>query len=813
MKKFSIILTSLAFMIASTAINAQTIRYVRTTGTTPWTDAVNATSWATACSDLQAVINISNAGDEIWVAAGTYKPLHSAQNWTPESPTGVTVIMLDSQVAFVLKEAVKIYGGFPDTGLPIFADRNWTTNTTILSGYFDASPNPSYNACHVVMSVGTSTVPITSATILDGFTITEGRAISGINTMINAYSADGGSGAGIYNYYSSPTLTNLIITDNATHISSGVGYGGGIYNVQSSPILSNVIISNNTAKQGGGIFNAYSSSPTLTNVKIIGNKAMDSGGGIACMQSSATITNAIISGNSAGQSGGGINSPYAATYTLTNVTICGNGAWNANEGGMVCGTSTSLTNCIIWNNGYLSNPTSSATFSHCLVEGINPAGTGNLDGTAPSFNPLFIDQQAPATSSNTTLLGDYRLQIASPLLNIGANAAYLSARGIADFTNETDVAGNPRLYGTYIDLGAYEYFPTYTISLDPNGGVVNPTSVTQFEGYAGGILPIPTRAGYIFVEWNDAQDGSGTSYLSTTIYNDITFYAQWTAIEYEITYILNGGTNNPANPTSYTIESATITLLNPIKLGYTFNDWTEGNTISTGSTGDKTFTAQWIGNTYEISFDAQGGSEVENKSVTFGDEIGELENSTRTSYVFGGWFTEANGTGTEYTATTIYSVTDNITLYAKWTAIEYEITYILNGGTNNPANPTSYTIESATITLLNPTKTDYNFTGWTEGNTIPTGSTGDKTFTAQWTALIGIDVIENSKFSIYPNPASDIITISGISVTEPVEVTITDLLGRIMYRLPFTVNINISNLTKGIYLIQIGDKTTKFIKE
>lgn len=77
------------------------------------------------------------------------------------------------------------------------------------------------------------------------------------------------------------------------------------------------------------------------------------------------------------------------------------------------------------------------------------------------------------------------------------------------------------------------------------------------------------------------------------------------------------------------------------------------------------------------------------------------------------------------------SIPTNV-LKATWKATDYKITYNLDGGTNNTNNPSTYTIEDA-VTLKNPTKKGYTFTGWKEGNSIKKGSTGDKTFTAQWT--------------------------------------------------------------------------------
>ena len=82
---------------------------------------------------------------------------------------------------------------------------------------------------------------------------------------------------------------------------------------------------------------------------------------------------------------------------------------------------------------------------------------------------------------------------------------------------------------------------------------------------------------------------------------------------------------------------------------------------------------------------------------------------------------------------------DTVTLYAQWEVITYAISYDLDGGTVDGENPTAYTAES-TITLLNPTKEGYDFTGWTgTGLDKPTmtvviakGSTGDRAYKATW---------------------------------------------------------------------------------
>ena len=100
-----------------------------------------------------------------------------------------------------------------------------------------------------------------------------------------------------------------------------------------------------------------------------------------------------------------------------------------------------------------------------------------------------------------------------------------------------------------------------------------------------------------------------------------------------------------------------------------------------------------------------------------------------------------DGSGTSYAPNHEFEFTANTTLYAQWTPIQYTITYNLNGGTNNPANPATYTVEDE-VTLVAPTREGYIFTGWTGTGitgddpvlevTIEQGSTGDRTYTARW---------------------------------------------------------------------------------
>ena len=116
-----------------------------------------------------------------------------------------------------------------------------------------------------------------------------------------------------------------------------------------------------------------------------------------------------------------------------------------------------------------------------------------------------------------------------------------------------------------------------------------------------------------------------------------------------------------------------------------------------------------------------------------------MKNPTRTGYSFGGWYSDSKYQ-TRVTQIAQGSV-GNKTLYAKWTPTKYNIRYVLNGG-KAKGNPTSYTITSKSITLKNPTRKGYTFSGWysdskyrTKVTKISNGSTGKKTLYAKWTKV------------------------------------------------------------------------------
>ncbi|HPY88871.1 MAG TPA: InlB B-repeat-containing protein, partial [Spirochaetota bacterium] len=142
---------------------------------------------------------------------------------------------------------------------------------------------------------------------------------------------------------------------------------------------------------------------------------------------------------------------------------------------------------------------------------------------------------------------------------------------------------------------------------------------------------------------------------------------------------------------------------------------------------------------YTVTFESNGGSAVANQSIVSGNKIVKPANPTTAiaGYTFGGWHIDSS-LKNEWLFN-LYTVSENITLYAKWNAITYNISYNLDGGTNKAGNPAIYTVETPTIILQAPTKSCYTFGGWysdpgfaTKITEITLGSTGDVELWAKW---------------------------------------------------------------------------------
>jgi uncharacterized repeat protein (TIGR02543 family) len=258
--------------------------------------------------------------------------------------------------------------------------------------------------------------------------------------------------------------------------------------------------------------------------------------------------------------------------------------------------------------------------------------------------------------------------------------------------------------------------------------------------------------------------------------------------QYTIAYTLNGGTNAAENPASYTGESEAITLAPPTRGGYT-GVWHDNpeltgsavTAIPAGSTGNKAFYAKLSVIPYTIAYTLNGGTNAAGNPAGYNVESPAitLAAPARANHTFEGWHDNPEFAGEPVTGIPTGS-TGNKTFYARWhddsLPRQYDIAYTLNGGTNDPENPASYTEESPAITLGAPARDHYTFDGWHDNANftgdpvtgIPAGSTGNKTFYAKWTAVVYAIAYElNGGTNAAGNPASYTVASRAITLAAP----------------------------------------------
>ena len=221
-----------------------------------------------------------------------------------------------------------------------------------------------------------------------------------------------------------------------------------------------------------------------------------------------------------------------------------------------------------------------------------------------------------------------------------------------------------------------------------------------------------------------------------------------------VTLDLGGGKLGGSSDAIHIIVKNGSTFTAPMSGGLTRPDgdtgsyfmWLDGNGNSY-EPGDSvpadvtTLTVQWTVPTYTVTLNAGDGTINSGNvtSYTYGVGATLPTDVTRTGYTFKGWYDNENLTGSPVTAIGNTEM-GNKEYWAKWEINQYTIIYDLAGGTVE-GNPDTYTIKAGAFTLTNPTKSGYTFTGWSgtvldgENNmtvTIPTGSTGNRTYTAHW---------------------------------------------------------------------------------
>ena len=374
-----------------------------------------------------------------------------------------------------------------------------------------------------------------------------------------------------------------------------------------------------------------------------------------------------------------------------------------------------------------------------------PTGTeGDLNYTANyrinKYNVDFYDMQldgAYEKINDASIEKEYNQTINA------SEAPEVSLRGYQfkfwslDKTNEynfsTPVTDNVKLYAVYQIVNYRIDYELHDGVLDT--GVTNPTSYNVNTPTF--TLNNPSKTGYTFTGWTGTNGNVPETEVTVTngLIGNLNYEANYEAVNYQITYnydschLTNEEITTLGNRSSYTVEDTNFNLTNPSKTGYTFTGWTGTDldektmsvTVDTSKAKELNFVANCTINNYSVEFYNMKADSTYEKldSATLDKDYNEtisgeeVPTASLRGYTFKFWSLDK---ATEYDLDT--PITGNIKLYAVYQKDTYTISYDLDGGSleEGKTNPETYQVDTEEFTLNEPSKTGYDFTGWTGSN-------------------------------------------------------------------------------------------------
>jgi uncharacterized repeat protein (TIGR02543 family) len=370
---------------------------------------------------------------------------------------------------------------------------------------------------------------------------------------------------------------------------------------------------------------------------------------------------------------------------------------------------------------------------------VNFDGNGS-DGGSMAIQTFVYDVEQNLTTNSFTKTG-YTFNGWNTNID-GNGASYMNEASVKNLSNM--VNGDVTLYAQWEVI-------KYTVTFDTNKGSgsttpSNPSPATLAVALdtAYGTLPTISRSGYIFTGWYTEASGGELVTNTTKLTNAVnhTLYARWTPNSYTVSFNGNYSDGGSMATQSFIFDVAQYLTSNGFTRNeYLFNGWNtkaDGSGISyTGgawvknlsdvTNDDVTLYAMWRSNKITVTFDSNKGSgstipstpDPVSKIVTIGSNYDTLATVSRAGYSFAGWYTSAVG-DTKVTDSTTVTRDVNHTLYAKWTANSYTVTFDGNNSDGGSMTMQSFFFDvSQNLTSNGFTRIDYIFNGW---NTEKDGS-------------------------------------------------------------------------------------------
>lgn len=577
----------------------------------------------------------------------------------------------------------------------------------------------------------------------------QGLTISGlyINTTSNTRGLFGYVGEG-------GTVTNLIV--KGTVVSSGsVAYGDGGIVGDNAGTVSNCV-SDVAVKSGDnvggvvgwnrdtGIITNCTNNGTITgtsNDVFVGGVVGTNCGTVQNCTNNGTVETATYAGgvvgvnfgtvsgsyntkNVAGVTAGGVVGANSYANVSGKVTSCYNtGTVSGTTAGGVIGTNYwhdddyttpgNVNSC--YNTGKVTASSEGATIGGVVGANSNGSTSGTVNGcyflVGTAASGVGDNSSTNVTNVTSKTTGEFATGEVAWLLQdaLGENDSTATQVWGQQLNGETSedypvllafVEDAPEVYRVAFEYN-YDYEGTENAAYTNSGGTVSaPTE--------------PKREGYAFGGWySDESLTDDWNFDTDTVTDDITLHAKWNMNQYTVTFNTNGGSAVKEQEIDY---GGKVTKPEaPTQTGYTFAGWysdanfnTPWNFDTNTVSGNMTLYAKWNINQYTVTFNTNGGSDVDSLSVDYGEKVEKPADPTREGYTFDGWYSDKDfKTAWDFNT----PITADTTLYAKWTEIPtYTVTVAASSHGSVMANPTS-AAAGETVTLTIAPETGYTLAG------------------------------------------------------------------------------------------------------